>query len=106
MASENWVPLIAAADLPAGEMVAVEVGEQKIAGYNVDGRFFATANVCTHAFALLSDGWFEEGVVECPLHGGRFDVTSGAAVGEPAECPLQTYAVRVADEQIEVLVVE
>jgi naphthalene 1,2-dioxygenase system ferredoxin subunit len=70
----------------------------------VDDAFYATDNVCTHAFALLSDGFLDGTVVECPLHGGQFDVTSGAAVLEPAECDLRSYPVRVVDGHIEVLI--
>ncbi len=102
-ATRQWVALIGADDLPPGEMVGLEIGEARIVLYNVDGTYFATDNICTHAFALLSDGWLEDGVIECPLHAGRFDVRSGEAIAEPAECSLRTYAVRVADGTVEVL---
>ncbi len=103
MADENWIRLLGSGDLPEGEMVGIDVGDSRLAVYNVDGTFHVTDNICTHAFAILSDGWFEDGVVECPLHGGRFDVRSGEAVAEPAECPLRIYAVRIVDGEVQVL---
>ena len=74
---------------------------QKIAIYHLeDGRVFATANVCTHEFALLSDGWLEGCEVECPLHSGRFDVTTGRALCEPLKRDIQRYDVDVRDDGI------
>lgn len=102
MANENWVAVAAATELAPGEMIAVNAAGREIALYNVDGQYYATANVCTHAFALLTEGWFEDGVVECPLHAGRFDVRTGRGLGPPISCDLDTYAVRVAGETIEI----
>ena len=74
---------------------------QKIAIYHLeDGRVFATANVCTHEFALLSDGWLEGCEVECPLHSGRFDVTTGRALCEPLKRDKQRYDVDDRDDGI------
>jgi nitrite reductase/ring-hydroxylating ferredoxin subunit len=99
----RWVTVIREDELPPGEMLGLEIGEARLALYNVDGVFFATANICTHAFALLSDGWLEDGVIECPLHAGRFDVRSGEPLSEPAECALRTYPTRVANGMVDVL---
>ncbi len=106
MAEQNWVRVLARADLPPGGVAGLEIGENWVAVYNVAGTYYATDNFCTHGAALLSDGWLEDNVIECPLHGGRFDVTSGAAVEEPAECPLKTFPVRVNGEDVEVLMPE
>jgi nitrite reductase/ring-hydroxylating ferredoxin subunit len=40
--------------------------------------------------------------VTCPWHGAVFDVTSGAVLGAPAPGDVARYAVRVADEDIEI----
>lgn len=99
---DGWVELTAAVGLTPGEMRAVEIGDRRLAVYNVDGTLCVTDNVCTHAFALLTDGWLEDGVIECPLHGGRFKVATGEAITEPAEKALRTYPTRVRDGVIEV----
>ncbi len=92
----NWVRVADAADIPPGEMHAAEAGGQKIAIFHLaDGSWHATSNICTHAFALLTDGWFEGTEIECPLHAGRFDVCTGKTLGAPAEEDLATYPVRV-----------
>ena len=97
----SWVALIPVDRLAPGEMAGVEVANGRLAVYNIDGAFHVTDNVCTHAFAILSDGWLEDGIIECPLHGGRFDVVTGEAVTEPARCPLKTYPARVRSGLVE-----
>lgn len=98
-----WHPAIHVDDLPAGEMTSVKIGETMIAIFNVGGQFYATSNVCTHAFAILTDGWLEDEVIECPLHAGRFDVRTGKALCEPIERDLETFQVKIVDEHVEIL---
>jgi nitrite reductase/ring-hydroxylating ferredoxin subunit len=102
----QWHDLAALDDIAAGQMSAHDVGDIHLAIYNIDGTIFATDNVCTHAYALLTDGWLDSNVVECPLHGGQFDVCTGKAVCSPAEVDLQTYTVRITNGRIEVLLPE
>jgi nitrite reductase/ring-hydroxylating ferredoxin subunit len=97
----NWVRVAAAADIPPGEMQAVEAGGQQVALFHLeDGSWHATSNVCTHAFALLTDGWLDGTTIECPLHAGRFDVCTGKAAGAPAEEDLAVYPVRIDGEAV------
>jgi nitrite reductase/ring-hydroxylating ferredoxin subunit len=85
-------------------MYPFDVGPHRIVVYYVAGIVYATNNVCSHAFALLTDGWLEEGLVECPLHGAQFDIATGAVVRGPADCPVETFETRIKDGQVEVLV--
>jgi naphthalene 1,2-dioxygenase system ferredoxin subunit len=101
--SEEWVPVASRAALGRGGMLAVSFGSYEIALYDVDGEVYATDNLCTHAFASLTDGTLEGGVVECPLHGGRFEVATGKGLGPPVPCDLKTYPARVVDGEIELL---
>lgn len=101
--SEIWMRVLALDDLAEGAMVGLEVAGQHVALYNVGGEILATDNICSHAFALLSDGWLDDGIVECPLHGGRFEVRSGKALGDPVTCDIRTFRARIADGHIEVL---
>ncbi|RWE21532.1 MAG: non-heme iron oxygenase ferredoxin subunit [Mesorhizobium sp.] len=98
----KWVSVLSAEELPVGQMAGVEIDGRRIAIFNVKGAFYATDNICTHAFAVLSDGWFEENVIECPLHGGKFDVCSGRVLGEPVERDLQTYPTRLAGGEVQI----
>lgn len=97
----SWVHVADVADIAEGEMLGVTAGGNKIALYHLEGgEIRATDNVCTHEFALLTDGWLEGCEVECPLHAGRFDVRSGKGLCEPIKRDLATYEVQVRDGAI------
>ncbi|MEA2980855.1 MAG: naphthalene 1,2-dioxygenase ferredoxin component [Alphaproteobacteria bacterium] len=102
--SESWVTVADASAVEPGNVLGVKAGDLDVALYNIDGELFATHNVCTHALALLSDGWLEGDVIECPLHGGRFEVKTGKGLGAPILCDVKTLPVRVADDKIQVSV--
>ncbi len=90
------------ADFPIGEIRPASLADgTMIAVYNVDGKLFATSDVCTHGEASLSDEGILTGqIVECPWHFGTFDVTDGRATGMPCTIPLKTFAVEVIDEDV------
>jgi naphthalene 1,2-dioxygenase system ferredoxin subunit len=101
--SEEWISVASRADLAPGGMLAVSFGGREIALYDIGGEVYATDSLCTHAFAQLTDGTLEGGIIECPLHGGRFEVRTGKGLGPPIPCDLQTYPVRVVDNEIQLL---
>ena len=75
--ADNWVKAADRRALSDGEVIGVIVEGREIALYEMDGEVYATDDVCTHAYAKLSDGWMEKGEIECPLHAGRFDIKTG-----------------------------
>jgi nitrite reductase/ring-hydroxylating ferredoxin subunit len=104
MSADNtgWVRAARRADLTEGEVLGVEVAGHPIALYDVDGKIYATNDICTHAYARLSDGWLDKSLIECPLHAARFDVRTGKVLDPPATEDLKTYPVRVIDDEIQV----
>ncbi len=79
---------------------ADDVAREQIALYRDKGEFFATSNVCTHQYALLSDGYFEDGCIECPLHQGSFDVRTGKAQCAPVTEDIKVYPLRVEGDDL------
>jgi naphthalene 1,2-dioxygenase system ferredoxin subunit len=98
----GWLRVAARGDLAAGEVIGVEVGGRSVAIYDSDGQLFATDNICTHAYACLSDGWLDGAAIECPLHAARFDIRTGQVLDPPATEDLKTYPVREVDGEIQV----
>jgi nitrite reductase/ring-hydroxylating ferredoxin subunit len=98
----GWVRVARRSDLAAGEVLGVEAAGKPLALYDADGQIFATDNICTHAYARLSDGWLDGTVIECPLHAARFDIRTGKVLDPPAVHDLKTYPVRLLGEDIEV----
>ena len=78
----------------------VEVGDEPIAVFNLDGEFYAICDTCSHEEASLSDGDIFGDVVECPLHGSQFDIRTGKALTLPAVLPVASYDVKVEDGDI------
>lgn len=102
--SDGFLTVGDAADIGPGSAVRIVAGGDEIAIYNVDGTYFATADICTHDEASLSDGELFGHAVECPLHGARFDVRTGKALSLPAVYPVKTYEVRLVDGQVQIKV--
>lgn len=96
----NWIRIAAASDLQDDEVLGLNVSGARIALYRSQGEFFATDNRCTHAEALMSEGFLEDGCIECPLHQARFDIRTGAALCAPATEPLRTYPVKREGDEI------
>ena len=91
-------------DIAPGDVLHVEAAGREIAIYNLDGDFFATDDRCTHMRARLSDGYVEGGIVECPLHFGKFDIRNGRALSAPCTIDVRIYPVSVAGDSIAVCV--
>lgn len=75
--------VLALADLPAGGMRRVTVGEIDVLLAHTDEGVVAVDDRCPHMSAPLSIGELEGCVVACPLHEGRFDLSSGEPVRMP-----------------------
>jgi 3-phenylpropionate/trans-cinnamate dioxygenase ferredoxin subunit len=98
---ETWVPAGKVSELPPGRVRLVTGPEdQRIAVCNVDGEFYAIEDVCTHDGGSLDQGELDGVEIECPRHGARFDVRTGAATLMPAVMPVQTYPVRVEGDDL------
>jgi 3-phenylpropionate/trans-cinnamate dioxygenase ferredoxin subunit len=97
----DGVRLGACEDLPDGEAMVVPAeltgAGTAIAVFNSDDEFYALDDICSHGAASLSEGWIEDGRVECPLHGSMFCLRSGAAVTLPATAAVRTHRVEVVD---------
>jgi nitrite reductase/ring-hydroxylating ferredoxin subunit len=89
-----------ARDNTPGRVKVVEVGEEDVALCNVDGRFYAIANVCTHDDGPLGEGYLLGDEIECPRHGARFNVKSGEVRTLPAIIPIPTFEVKVEGKDI------
>jgi nitrite reductase/ring-hydroxylating ferredoxin subunit len=100
----EYVRAAKAGAVAPGSVIRVEVAGRAIALYNVDGTYYATDDICTHAYASLAEGFVDGATVECPLHGAQFSIKTGEALSPPASEPLATYAVRVEGEDLLVAV--
>jgi ethylbenzene dioxygenase ferredoxin subunit len=94
---EQLIKLAAAKSIIDGIPVAVHIdGLPPLAVFRVGNELFVTDNVCTHGNAFLHEGFQDSKVIECPFHGGAFNIGSGDPVRAPCTIPLKTYRVILA----------
>lgn len=65
-----------------------------IAIFRNGDEYFAVSDRCTHGDASLAEGWLEGYEIECPIHAGRFDIRTGAALAFPVTEAVATYPTR------------
>ena len=102
--SDELTVTLPLAELKEGTMRACQVGGREIVLCRTASGVYALDNICTHAFARLSEGRLRGVRLICPLHGASFDVRDGRVLGAPATKPLATYASSLVDGRIEVRV--
>lgn len=95
----RWLEVAAAGEIMPGGKKVVEVDGTTIAVFNIDdAQYYAVEDVCTHDGGPLAEGEMVDTYeIECPRHGARFDVRTGAALCMPAFEPVQTYDVAIKD---------
>ena len=82
------------------KQITLPAFDEEFAVYNLDGEFFVTDDMCTHGMVSLAGGDVEDGHIFCPLHGGAFNIRTGAATELPCMVKLRTYPVEVRGEEV------
>lgn len=98
----EFVQVVEASEVEPGRRILIEVDELPIAIFNVDGKYYAIGDVCTHDDGPLGDGELDGYQIICPRHGARFDIRSGKALSLPAFIDTPWYPVRVVDGWLEI----
>jgi len=98
----DWIDVCPAEALPPGEHVVVDVDGSEVAVFNIDGRYHAIEDVCTHDGAEIASGELEGDVIVCPRHGARFCLRTGEVLSPPAYEDLHVFPLRIDDGIIQV----
>jgi 3-phenylpropionate/trans-cinnamate dioxygenase ferredoxin component len=98
----DFMTIARVGDLKDGQVRTLTVDGHHVALCNVEGTYFATQDLCTHDGGPLGEGELIDHEIECPRHGGRFDVRSGEVTALPPMFPIKTFPVRVQDDEIQV----
>jgi len=106
----EWVTVCPANEIPMGQREVFGINDRWIAVFNVSDKYYAIEDLCTHDGNILAfdrndkPSKLIDYEIECPRHGGRFDIRTGDATRSPADIDVPWYEVRVNDGQIEILV--
>ena len=102
--SGNWTFVCATGELLPGEMKTVfdEVTGTPIMVVNHDGEVYALEDKCSHEDFELSSSTFDpvEASIECVLHGARFDLRDGRALGAPAYTGVPKFPVKLEHDAV------
>ena len=96
----HFVPVAKTSEVPDGGSTLAEIEDRLVVLFNVEGKFYAIDDVCTHDGGPLSDGKLSGFEIACPRHGAKFDIRNGAALTMPAIRPTAAHDVRVEGDDI------
>src|SRR5688572_7533733 len=96
----KWYEVAKTDELGPGEVMYVEVGNDPVALINLEGEFYALHDMCTHQDASLSDGEVIGDEIECPMHGGAFEIRTGMPANFPVVVPVETFAIKVEGDTV------
>ncbi len=85
-------------DIPSDEARAFTIEGREVVLCETEGEIYALDGICTHEDLPLDGGEVDDGVLECPWHGARYDIRTGRVLALPATRPITTYPVRVDEE--------
>ena len=96
----SFVRACALAELAQDSALAVEVDGEEVAVVRSGDRYYAIADLCSHAAVPLSEGDVVDGTIECYLHGSLFDLETGKPTGLPATQQVAVYPVLVEGDDL------
>lgn len=98
----RFITVATTEEVKPGDRIVLEVEAHVIALFNVDNRYYAIEDLCTHDEGPLAEGELDGTVIECPRHGAKFDITTGAVLSMPAVVPVPRYETRVEGNQVQI----
>ncbi|TVQ85848.1 MAG: non-heme iron oxygenase ferredoxin subunit [Chromatiaceae bacterium] len=95
-----FVAVAAAEAIAPGKFIRVEVDGRPYLIARVEDRYYAVEDNCSHEDYPLSYGCLDGRRIKCSLHGSRFSLETGVPEDDPADSPIATFQVRVAEGQV------
>lgn len=98
----EYIPVGFVEEIKMGERIFIEIDGKPIVILNINGQFYAIADVCSHDDGPVGEGEIEGYDIICPRHGARFDVRTGKVLALPAFVDIPAYPIRLVNNQIEI----
>jgi len=103
MPDTQSVKVALVSDVAPGMVKVISAGGKRLALCHTENNgWFAVDDLCTHDGGDMGGAELFDCEIECPRHGARFDVRTGAVTSLPAVFPIKTYPVTVADGEVRV----
>lgn len=97
----EWIEVMSASALAAGEHAVVDVDGVDVAVFNIDGEFYAIEDVCSHDGGEIASGQLDGDEIVCPRHGARFCVRTGEVKCAPAYENVARFSLRIVDGKLQ-----
>lgn len=98
----EFITVASVDEIGNGERMIFEIDGSPIAVFNIAGKYFAIADICSHDDGPVAEGEVHEYEVECPRHGALFDIRTGKSLTLPAVVDIPAYPVRVEGHEIQI----
>lgn len=105
-----WLMLCPSREIPHGHREVFGINGRWIAVFNISGKYYAIEDLCTHDGNILAFDRYDQPSkiegheIECPRHGGRFDLRSGKATRSPADIDVAWFEVRIENGDIQIFI--
>ena len=96
----EYIPVATVDEIPNGTRKLFEIDGEPIAVFNIAGKYFAIADVCSHDDGPVAEGELTGYEIECPRHGAHFDVRNGKVLSFPAIVDIPAYPVKIEDDEV------
>jgi 3-phenylpropionate/trans-cinnamate dioxygenase ferredoxin component len=96
----NFVDVLGVGDLEDGVPAGIMVAGSRVCLVRDGENVFAFTASCSHEEVDMVEGWYENGCIECPQHGSRFDCRTGAVLSPPASSPIKVFETRIENGRV------
>lgn len=96
---DSYVRATSTEEAQENSPLTIRVDGHTIGLFHHEGEFYATDNRCPHMGFPLTDGSVDDGVLTCPWHHARFEISCGDTF-DPFADDVQTYPVDVRDGDV------
>ena len=99
--ASDWLDAGTLDDIPEGGVHSTVISGEKVLLSRRGNAVSCFQNACAHLGFPIHNGDIENGIITCPHHGFRYDLSNGECLTAP-EVALQAHATRVTGTRVEV----
>ena len=93
----RWMQVAQRSEIESGKSKVVKLGDEQVAVFNAEGKFYAIHNTCPHQGGPLGEGVLDGESITCPWHEWKYDLKTGCPIITPA---VKTYPLQIDGEAI------
>ena len=94
------VKVCTVSDIKEGKPKLVSVNGKRAMIVKIGKNFHCIGAVCTHKGGPLNEGFIEDNTVQCPWHGGKFNLETGKVESPPPTEDVPAYKVEIKGDYV------